>query len=308
MSPLRDHLADYLRVRRALGFQLERDGYELGRFVEHLDARGIETITVEHALAWATRSARATVSHPMRLRTVRGFTRYLQSIEVPVEVPPSDLLPDRRRRAVPFLYTDAEIAALLDAAGTLRPPHRIATVQTLIGLLAVTGMRRGEAIGLDRDDFDPAAGVLIVRVGKFGKSRELPLHPTTVEALSAYLKRPDRPRSADPTQRALLVGDDGRRFSANVANHTFRALTVKAGLRPRSARCRPRQHDLRHTLAVRTLLDAYRSGKPVGPRIVALSTYLGHSDPSHTYWYLEAAPELMALAAERLERHLEGER
>ena len=109
-------------------------------------------------------------------------------------------------------------------------------------------------------------------------------------------------------ERALLLGDDGRRFSGNVANHTFRALTVKAGLLPRSARCRPRQHDLRHTLAVRTLLDAYRSGEPVGPRIVALSTYLGHSDPSHTYWYLEAAPELMALATERLEQHLEAGR
>lgn len=308
MSPLRDHLADYLRVRRALGFWLERDEYELGRFLDHLDERGIETITVEHALAWVTRSPRATGSHPVRLRSIRGFTRYLRSIDVPVEVPPSDLLPDRRRRAVPFLYTDAEIAALMQAAGTLRPPHRVATVRTLIGLLAVTGMRRGEAIGLDRDDFDPAAGVLTVRAGKFGKSRELPLHPTTVEAVSAYLGRADRPQPASPIESALLLGDDGRRFSANVANHTFRALTRTVGLRPRSERCRPRQHDLRHTLAVRTLLDAYKSGEPVGPRIVALSTYLGHSDPSHTYWYLEAAPELMALASERLEQHLEARR
>jgi len=260
------------------------------------------------ALAWATRSPTATVTHPMRLRTIRGFTRYLRSIDVPVKVPPSDLLPDRRRRAVPFLYTDAEIAALVQAAGTLRTPHRVATMRTLIGLLTVTGMRRGEALGLDRDDFDPTAGVMIVRSGKFGKSRELPLHPTTVAAISDYLRRSDRPLSADPTERSLLVGDDGRRVSPNVANHTFHRLTITAGLGPRSARCRPRQHDLRHTLAVRTLLDAYRSGEPVGPRIVALSTYLGHSDPSHTYWYLEAAPELMALASERLERHLEAGR
>jgi len=121
--------------------------------------------------------------------------------------PPGDLLPDRRRRAVPFLYTDAEIAALLEAAGTLRTPHRVATVRTMIGLLAVTGMRRGEVIGLDCDDFDPAAGVLIVRAGKFGKSRELPLHATTVVAVSVYLRRPDRPPPVDPTERALLVGD-----------------------------------------------------------------------------------------------------
>jgi integrase len=165
-------------------------------------------------------------------------------------------------------------------------------------------MRRGEALSLDRDDFDPVTGVLIVRAGKFGKSRELPLHSTTVAAVSAYLERHDRPLPADPTEQALLLGENGRRFSPNVANHTFRALAAKAGLRPHSERCRPRQHDLRHTLAVQTLLDVYRSGKPVGPRIVALSTYLGHVDPSHSYWYFEAVPELMALAADRLERHL----
>jgi integrase len=212
MTPLQDHLTDYLRVRRALGFRLERDGYELGRFADHLHARGIETITVKDALAWVTRSPRATASHPVRLRTIRAFTRYLQSIGVPVEVPPSDLLPDHRRRAVPFLYTDAEIAALLEAAGTVRPPHRAAIVQTLIGLQAVTGMRRGEAIGLDRDDFDPGAGVLLVRAGKFGKSRELALHSSTVTAVSDYLQRADRPRVVDPTERALLLGDNGRRF------------------------------------------------------------------------------------------------
>jgi integrase len=307
MSSLHDHLADYLRVRRALGFKLERTEYELGQFVGWLDTRGLDTITVENALSWATRSPHATASHPKRLRMIRGFATYLRSIGAPVEVPGSDLLPDRRRRAVPFLYTDVEIAALLGAANTLVPAHRAATMRTLIGLLAVTGMRRGEALALDREDFDPAAGVLIVRAGKFDKSRELPLHSTSVEAISEYLRRPDRPRP-DPTQTALLVGDDGRRLSPNVANHVFHALTITAGIRPRSARCRPRQHDLRHTLAVRTLLDAYRSGKPVGPRIVALSTYLGHSDPSHTYWYLEAAPELMALAGERLEQYLEVER
>ena len=124
MTALRDHLADYLRVRRALGFRLERDEYELGRFVDHLDARGIETITLQEALAWATRSPRATVTHPIRLREIRSFTRYLRSIDVAVEVPPPDLLPNRRRRAAPFLYSDADIAALLAAAGTLRPPHR----------------------------------------------------------------------------------------------------------------------------------------------------------------------------------------
>jgi integrase len=305
MSELDDHLRDYLRVRRALGYKLERDGYELGRFIDALDARRVEMITVSIALEWATRS-RGPHSRPKRLRAIRGFARYLESIGVPVEVPPSDLLPDRRCRAVPYLYAEEEIAALLDAAGALCTPHRAATFRTLIGLLAATGMRRGEAISLDRDDFDPDTGMIVIRSGKFDKSRELPLHATTVNAVCEYLHREDRP-SAVPGDRALLVGDDGRRVSPNVVNHEFRALVRRAGLRPRAAGCRPRAHDLRHTFAVRTLLDAYRSGDAIGPRIVALSTYLGHSEPSHTYWYLEAAPELLALATERLER-LEDER
>jgi integrase len=301
MSELDDHLRDYLRVRRALGYKLERDGYELGRFIDALDARRVEMITVSIALEWATRS-RGPHSRPKRLRAIRGFARYLESIGVPVEVPPSDLLPDRRCRAVPYLYAEEEIAALLDAAGALCTPHRAATFRTLIGLLAATGMRRGEAIALDRDDFDPDAGVIVIRAGKFDKARELPLHPSTVIAVSEYLHRPDRPRAVDPDDRALLVADDGRRISPNVVSHEFRALVNRVGLRPRSMNCRPRAHDLRHTFAVRTLLDAYRSSEPIGPRIVALSTYLGHSKPSHTFWYLEAAPELLALATERLER------
>jgi integrase len=298
MSGLHDHLRDYLRVRRALGFKLERHGQLLGQFLDELEAGGIDTITIAGALAWATKSPR--FSSPKRLQAIRAFARYLDSIGVPVEVPASDLLPDRRRRAVPYLYSDQQIAALLDAAGTLCTPHRAATLQTLIGLLAVTGMRRGEAIALDRDDFDPDTRAIVIRHGKFDKARELPLHSTTVNAVSAYLRRPDRPAAAG-ADRALLVGDDGRRVSPNVVNHEFRTLVQRAGLRPRSEGCRPRAHDLRHTFAVRTLLDVYRCGEPIGPRIVALSTYLGHSDPSHTYWYLEAAPDLLALATERLE-------
>lgn len=304
MSALQDQLVGYLAVRRALGYRLAREDKLLGQFLDYLEARGLERITVEAALAWATLPGRTDSYHAHRLAAVRGFARHLRSMELPVEVPPSDLLPNKPRRAVPYIYTDAEIAALFEAAGTLHPPHRVATVRTMIGLLAVTGMRRGEALALDHDDFDPDTGVLIVRAGKFGKSRELPLHPTTVAAVTAYLQRHDRPQPVDPTEHALLLSENGRRYSPNTANHTFHALAVKARLRPRSERCRPRQHDLRHTLAVRTLLDAYRSGEPTGPRIVALSTYLGHVDPSHSYWYLEAVPELMALAADRLERHL----
>lgn len=306
MSPLRDQLADYLAVRRALGYRL--DGHErlLRQFIDYLEARDEELITIDSALAWATHPGGTHRWHGKRLSAVRGFARHLRAMDLPVEVPPTEMLPEQRTRAVPYLYSDTEIAALIDRAGTLASSHRVATFRTLIGVLAVTGMRRGEAIALDRTDFDASIGVFTVRHGKFDKARELPLHPTTVDAVTGYLRRRDRPRGVT-SEPALFLGDDGGRISPNVVNHTFRDLARLAGLRPRSAECRPRLHDLRHTFAVRTLLDAYRSGEPTGARLMALSTYLGHSDPSHTYWYLQAAPELMQLAGDRLERHL-GER
>jgi integrase len=305
MSPLRDQLHDYLAVRRALGYRLDGPEHLLRQFIDYLEARNEQLITIESALAWATFPGGTHRWHGKRMSAVRGFARHLRAMDIPVEVPPSDLLPEQRTRAVPYLYTDADIAALISQAGALATSHRVATFRTLIGVLTVTGMRRGEAIALDRSDFDPVLGVITVRHGKFDKARELPLHPTTVHAVTGYLRRADRPRCVTP-EPALFVGDDGRRISPNVVNHTFRKLTRLAGLRPRSAECRPRAHDLRHTFAVRTLLDAYRSGEPTGPWLMALSTYLGHSDPSHTYWYLQAAPELMELAGDRLERHLGG--
>ena len=286
MSPLRDQLADYLAVRRALGYRLDGQEHLLRQFIEYLEAHDEKLITIESALAWAMLPGGTHRWHGARLSAVRGFARHLRSMEVPVEVPPSDLLPEQRKRAVPYLYSDTDIAALINEAGTLASSHRVATFRTLIGVLAVTGMRRGEAIALDRSDFDPALGVMTIRHGKFDKSRELPLHSTTVSAVTDYLRRTDRPRWVTP-EPALFVGDDGRRISGNVVNHTFRQLTRLAGLRPRSAECRPRLHDLRHTFAVRTLLDAYRSDEPTGPRLMALSTYLGHyaGDPVKRGWH-----------------------
>jgi integrase/recombinase XerD len=206
----------------------------------------------------------------------------------------------------PYLYTDEEILGLIEAAGTLRSAHKTATFRTLFGLLIATGMRIGEAIALDRADFDAYLGTLIVRHGKFGKSRELPLHATTTSALTGYLRRRDRPRPAGPTE-ALLISTVGSRLFISDVETCFRALRARAGTLPRSAACRPRLHDMRHSFAVRTPLDAYRTDGDPGPTIAALSTYLGHVDPGKTYWYLQAAPELMALAGKRLERHLGAE-
>ena len=222
-------------------------------------------------------------------------------------MPAADLLPDRPRRAVPYLYTDSQILGLTRVASTLRTSHRAATFRTLFGLLVVTGMRIGEALALDRSDFDANVGALIIRHGKLGKSRALPLHPSTTNAVTRYLRRRDRPRPSGPTD-ALLLSGAGTRLLVGDVQTTFRRLRARAGILPRSAACRPRLHDIRHSFAVRTLLDAYRTDGDATPTVAALSTYLGHVDPGKTYWYLEAAPELMELAGERLERHLGGGR
>ena len=304
MSRLDAALADYLRLRRALGYKLVRTAKLLAQFNTYLDAIGADTLTVEAALAWATLPADGGPSWLAgRLTVVRGFAAYLHAIDPAHQLVPTDLLPDRGHRATPYLYADAEISALMAAALTLRTPHRAATYQTLISLLAVSGMRVGEAIRLDRGDFDATEGLLVIRNSKFGKSRELPLHATSVAALRRYLRRSDRPR---PAVGAVFVSAAGTRLRYCNVNWTFLRLVRRAGLTVRSAACRPRLHDLRHTFAVRTVLDAYRANADVGARLPLLSTYLGHVNPGATYWYLSAAPELLDIAGKRLERHLGG--
>jgi integrase len=305
MSRLRDSLGDYLTIRRALGYKLERAEKLLDQFIDYLEGLGVELITVERALAWARLPAGGVNWFAFRLSAVRGFAAYLHALDPVHEVPPADLLPRRPRRVTPYLYSEQEIAALIGAASSLRSALRVATYQTLIGLLAVTGMRIGEAIRLDRDDLNTGAGVLTVRNSKFGKSRELPLHATTTQTLRAYLRRRDR-LLPTPKTEALLISPAGTRLLYCNVSHTFLGLVDRAGLRPRSASCRPRLHDLRHSFAVRTVLDWYRADVDVQARLPLLSTYLGHVHPANTYWYLSAAPELLSLAGERLERALAG--
>ncbi len=301
MSTLLHALEDYLALRRSLGFKLGRAGWLLSDFVGHLEATGVDTITVDAALSWAMRPSEADPSWwANRLSAVRVFARHLHAFDPAHEVPPADLLPARTLRATPYLYATPDIAALMAAARGLRSALRAATFETLVGLLAVTGLRIGEALRLDRGDVDLGEGVLQIRNTKFGKSREVPLHTSTVEALVAYARRRDRlcPRPVDP---AFFVSTAGTRLLYQNVHYTWLGLVRRAGLRPRSAWCRPRPHDLRHSFAVRTLLGWYRDGADVQARIPALSTYLGHVDPAHTYWYLSAAPELLQLAAARLE-------
>ncbi|MBC7273021.1 tyrosine-type recombinase/integrase [Streptomyces albogriseolus] len=304
---LRAHLDDYLALRRALGFKLHNAGRLLGQFVDYLDEHGLHTPTIDSALAWATLPTGASTSwRAIRLSAVRGFAAYLHSIDPRVEVPAAGLIHHGPDRATPYLYSDEEIRALLQEAAALRPALRAATYQTLIGLLAASGLRVGEAIALDSTDLDTEHELLVVRHTKFDKSRLVPLHPSTMGALRRYtgLRDQAHPRPACP---ALLVSTTGARLLHSNIGLTFTRLARQAGIVRRSAACRPRIHDLRHSFAVATVLDWYRDGADAAAMMPKLSTYLGHTDPKHTYWYLSAAPELMALAGRRLDAHLAGQ-
>lgn len=303
MTALRAAVDDYLAIRRGLGFQLERAGQLLPDLVSYLEQAGAEHLTSELALAWATLP---TGAHPawwrQRLGIARGFARHLQTIDPRSEVPP-DLLQAHWPRVTPYLYAPAEVAALMEAARRLAPPLRAATCETVIGLLAVSGLRVGEALALDRADVDLEGGILRVRRAKHGNSREVPLHDSTSRALGDYGRLRDR-HCPEPMTAAFFVAGRGLRLTSGTFQATFRTLVHRAGLEGRGERCRPRPHDLRHSFAVTTLLDWYRAGVDVDARLPLLSTYLGHVDPAATYWYLQAAPELLALAGRRLEQVL----
>jgi integrase/recombinase XerD len=307
MSDLRRSLDEYLTVRRALGFKLTDVDRLLATFVAFADRAGARTVTVDLAVAWATLPTNGKpiwLAH--RLSMVRGFARYLSTIDPATEIPSADLLPHSHYRApTPYLYSDEDIAALMAVARRIAPPLRSATFEALIGLLAATGLRLGEAMRLDRDDVDWVNGLLTVRGSKFGRSRETLCHPSTVEALRAYSVRRDQlcPR---PASRSFFVSVRGGRLVYHSVYPTFHRLLRQADVQRQSPR-QPRVHDFRHSFAVKTLLRWYRDGDDVQTRMPLLSTYLGHVNPANTYWYLSAAPELMALAARRLES-AEGER
>lgn len=300
MSGLREALAGYLDLRHSLGFTLEREARLLDQFIAYLQERGASTVTVTDALAWATLPPGASPGWlRFRMQAVRGFAVYLRTLDPATEVPPASLLPGGPRRAVPYLYSPADITALLTQADRLKTPLRRATITALIGLMAVTGMRGGEVVALDDEDFDTSRGLLLVRHAKLGRHRLLPLHHTTTAALLAYRQLRDQHFSR-PLSEALLVSDAGTRLLYYNVGQTFAKLARRAGLTARSGNCRPRPHDLRHSFAVATLLDWCREGGDIAARMPLLSAYLGHTAPAHTYWYLHAAPELLAEAAHRL--------
>lgn len=302
MSELRRSLDDYLVLRRSLGYKLEDVGRVLRSFVAFADQESTGPITTELAVRWATQPADTTpIWWAHRLSAVRGFARYLHTLDPANEIPPAEMISaGSYRPAPPYLYTDADIAALMAAARRLTPPLRSATFETLVGLLSVTGVRIGEAMRLDRDDIDWAERLIVVRSSKFGRSREVLCHPSTIDALRAYNLKRDQ-LWAHPSSGSFFVSSRGGRLIHHTVYPTFHELLAQAELLQGPHRPQPRVHGLRHSFAVRTLLRWYRDGDDVHARLPLLSTYLGHIRPENTFWYLSAVPELMALAAQRLE-------
>lgn len=309
MSVLSSAVDEYLTLRRTLGFKLAAVGHDLQQFVGFAESEGAEWVTTDVALRWATQSAKASPAHwARRLGIVRQFAQYCSVLDPRTEIPPPDLLPYHYVRQSPSLYRDEEIAALIEAAAHLPSPTglRAATYATLFGLMAVTGMRIGEPIGLDRADVDLGQGSLSIRGGKFGKSRWLPLHPTATAQLARYAKRRDN-LYPTPSTPSFFLSEQGARLTTWSVRATFVKLSHQIGLRAPEDHHGPRLHDLRHRFAIQTLLRWYRCGANVEQRLPQLAAYLGHAHVSDTYWYLSATPELLALAARRLEPDRPGE-
>lgn len=310
MSTLEKQLQEYLQLRRSLGHDLADAARLLPRFVAYLDSIGARSITIDAALAWATEpteSNRVTTCAPRRMTAVRGFSRYLAGLDPDTQIPPMGVVPYRHRWRQPYIYSPADIDALLEQTSrTLTLRLRVITYQTLIGLLAATGLRIGEAITLDRADIDWSEGVLRIRESKFGKSRLVPVHASSLSALKNYASQRDllQPTSLDPS---FFVSRTRKRLCYQVVSHTFRHLADTAGVGA-NAPSPPRLHDLRHTFAINVLLGWYRNGDDVQAKMPSLSTYLGHREPVSTYWYLSAAPELLALAAARMQSAQPGGR
>ncbi len=303
MSRLDAALNNYLAIRRALGFELREVAGCLRNFVAFLQVEGASHITAELALRWATRPAEAQPSTwAWRLSMVRRFATWHSAMEPRTEIPPVGLLPHRYERKKPHIYSDEEIEKLLREAAQLASPRglRAHTYVTLFGLLAVSGMRVNEALKLDRPDVDLGQGILTIRRTKFGKSRHVPIHSSTVGALRQYAAKRDciLPK---PTP-AFFVSERGTRITEWIARYTFARLSQQLGFRSKakSHGRGPRLHDMRHRFAARTLIHWYRAGLDVERELPKLATYLGHVHVNETYWYLEAVPELLQLATDRV--------
>lgn len=295
----------YLAHRRKAGFQLLIEGQQLERFASFAEQCSHQgPLTRDLAVRWATASrGNRALTAARRIEVLRGFARFCRQFEPATDVPPLRLFGPGHRRLTPHIYTDIEIGQLLDATATLHPLGglRGACCRAVFGLIAASGLRLSEAIGLERPDVDLERGLLLIRRGKFGKSRWVPLHASTTEALRHYAERRDR-ECGRARSSAFFLGERGRPAQVDSVEYAFRLLRQRLKWHARGDHRFPRIHDLRHTFVCRTLQRWYAEGIDIDSRILALSTYIGHAKVSDTYWYVTAAPELMAVAAERFER------
>ena len=293
-----DALNDYLVLRRRFGHKLAGAERILDRFVVHLDTAEAATVTMQVAVGFIMDPALDPASSvpSRRLQAVRGFTRYLAGIDPATEIPPAGIVTYRTQRRQPYLFNDDEITMLMaTAAGSARTRQRAVMLDTMIGLLAVTGMRVGEAIGLTDTDIDADTHVITIRATKFDKSRHVPVSSSTIEALDSCRRVRDQTHPEPVCDRVFVTGT-GTPVAYSHFCLTFRRAIDTAHIASDSP-IRPRIHDLRHSFAVRTLIGWHRDGAML-PR---LSTYLGHREPRYTYRYLTATPELLSHAAALLE-------
>jgi len=308
MKSLTQGISDYLNMRRGLGFKLTNYETDLNSFARFMRERGQTVITISSALEWAraTSSSRK-AQWARRLGHVRGFARYWHAIDPRTEIPAWELMPYRSRHARPYLYSEAEISSLLNAALRLPPVGslRCWTYYTMYGLLICTKIRVTEATGMETQDVDLHQWLLTIRKTKFGKSRLVPIADSTVKVLSDYAQRRDR----------FLAGRKAVRFFVSLRGTpvrkcnlepTFAQLSREVGVRGQSDRYGPRLHDFRHRFAIHTLVRSYHNEKNVERVLPVLSTFLGHVGIESTYWYLNACPELLGAAAERLEQRWEA--
>jgi len=309
MMTLSQRLVEYIAVRRSLGFDLSFEERVLRVFTRFADGEGRDHITVDLFLRWkAAYGAADANTWGHRLGMVRAFARWMKGYDERTEIPPLGLIPIKRHRPRPYIYSDNEVAALVAHAAKLPSRYGLRgwSCSTLFGLIAVTGLRINEALKLDDDDIDLDAGVITIKRGKNGKARYVPIARSTMEALATY--RAARTRLLGNSAGAFFRLDDDQRLSEWSARYNFALVSQQLGLRKGERFCRhghgPRIHDLRHTFAVRTIMGWYRKGLDPDREMLRLTTYLGHVKPDHTYWYIEAVPDLLQLASGRAERSL----
>jgi len=304
MNSLRNALNEYISLRRNLGFKMEAEELVLNKFINFLEQNNMSYITTDMVLQWATMPRNASQAHwARRLTMARLFAQFYRAIDPRTEVPPCGLIPGKYQRKTPYIYSDVEISRLLLAAKELSSVTGMRSLSyfTLLGLLVVTGMRISEPIALLHSDVDLEHGILTVRNTKFSKSRLIPIHHSSVEILKRYshLRKQKCPH---PESLKFFISENGRSLNKNTVNWTFVKLSRKIGLRGKNDSHGPRLHDFRHTFAVKTLLNWYKTGVDVEAHISELSTYLGHTHVNDTYWYISAVPELLQYAMMRLEK------